>query len=409
VFERKPALDRTEVWVRWHHAMGVPITVASSGAAADRLVAEGSAWRDGDALRPLLSPQLRRHSPLALDEHFRAVRAILWSLERGGKYQVAKIAAAATLSESVTEAALAVLAEAGLITLRGGQVAPAVTPPKRTAPVEWSALVSRPVPTAAPPPPMQPPPPPAAAPKPPLPAPKPPPASAPAPKPPPTPAPRPAPVAPGLMPGWPVAATPEPEPEPVPPAAVAPEPEPEPVPPAATPEPKPKTAAVPARVTTRTLAATIVPTETATVDGDGDEESQLLRRLVFAAEVSAGLVSGPTRVRTPLGVNHVLDTQLRCAVVLCGAGRPMMASEISAYHLTPEQKVFLAAALEDGCKRGGFTSTGGRGRSGRGRLYSLADVTVFDGVSWEALHAAVAAQREARERRKLGSGASATR
>jgi hypothetical protein len=133
----------------------------------------------------------------------------------------------------------------------------------------------------------------------------------------------------------------------------------------------------------------------------------LLRRIAFAAEVSAGMASAPTRVRTPLGVNPLLDTQLRIAVVLCNAGRPMMASELSAYHLTPEQKVWAASALEDGCKRGGFTATPGRGRSGRGRLYSLADVTAFDGVSWESLHAAAAAQREARGRRKLGSGVTA--
>jgi outer membrane biosynthesis protein TonB len=204
------------------------------------------------------------------------------------------------------------------------------------------------------------------------------------------------------------AAAPQPQPAPqLTPAASAPAPVAAPPEPDPEPEPEPKRAAVPSRVTTRTLAAAIVPTATATVAGDGDEESQLLRRLVFAAEVSAGLVSGPTRVRTPLGLNPTLDAQLRVAVVLCGAGRPMMASEISAYWLTPEQKIWLSPALEDGVKRGGFTCTPGRGRSGRGRRYALADVTVFDGVSWESLHAAVAAQRDARERRKLGSGVTA--
>ena len=129
-----------------------------------------------------------------------------------------------------------------------------------------------------------------------------------APEPAPTPEPKPAPAPPGLLPGWPVAATPEPEPEP----------EPVPPPPAATPEPEPEPAAVPARVTTRTLAATLAPAPTA--EETVSDEAMLLRRIAFAAEVSAGMASAPTRVRTPLGVNPLLDTQLRIAVVLCNAG-----------------------------------------------------------------------------------------
>ena len=358
MFQRKPLMDRAEVWVRWNHAMGVPITVASAGAAADQLVAEGLAWRDGDALRPLLSPQLRRHSPLALDEHFRAVRAILWSLERGGKYQVAKIAAAATLSESVTEAALAVLTEAGLITVRGGQVASAVTPPRRTAPVEWSALAARPVPTAAPPPPMQPTPP-AAAPKPPLPAPKPSPA-------------------PTVAVPKPAAADPEPTPQPKP----APKPEP------------------PVRVTSRTMAAAIAkPAPAAALADEDDEDSAtLLRRLVHAAEVSAGIAAAPTRVRTPLN-SPLQDCQVRLCVVLAGSDRPLLRSEISRLSLSREQLPFLIPALLDGCRRGAFNRVGGAGKSGKGARFSLVDPSVF-GVSDESVAAAVEAQRAERERRR---------
>jgi hypothetical protein len=204
----------------------------------------------------------------------------------------------------------------------------------------------------------------------------------------------PAPPAPKAPPGQPT-----PAPVPAPPVADQPEPEPKPDPEPEPEEPKP------ARVTTRTLAAAAVPAAATLAEDDADSQT-LLRRLVFAAEVSAGLVSGPTRVRTPLGTSPLHDAQLRVTVVLAGAGRPLMSSEISRGWLTPEQKQWLESALADGVRRGAFTASGGRGKANRGARYSLADPTVFD-ASWEAVTAAVEAQRKARERRQVGSGAGA--
>ena len=417
---RSAGLRLVEARYRWNCALGISTIVnADFRQAADRLAAEGVAWLNADVLVPLLPKQLRGRTPAEVAAHYRVARLTLLALEKGGRYQAAKIAAGARESQSTTDAALAVLAEAGLIAVNDGAVSAAVTPPKRAKPLDRAALFEYPVPAVTPAPAatLTPQPKTGPTPQPPRytpPAPPPYTPSAPLPKTSPT-SPRPALTLQRSawdQPAWELSesepepkptATPEPEPEPKPPT---PEPGPEPKPPTPEPEPEPKPPPVAARVTTRTLAATLAPRPAA--DENVSDEAALLRRIAHAAEISAGLDSAPTRVRTPLGVNPLLDTQLRIAVVLCGVGRPMMASELSAYHLTPEQKRFLSPALAEGVRKGGFISTGG-GRSGRGRLYSLADVTVFDGVSWEALHAAVEAQREARERRKLGSGASATR
>jgi hypothetical protein len=201
-----------------------------------------------------------------------------------------------------------------------------------------------------------------------------------------------------------------PTPSPVPAAAAAaPQSKPAPTPePALAPAPKPEPKQQPpARITTRTLAATAAPAAAALADEDDADSQTLLRRLVFAAEVSAGITAAPARIRTPLGVSPLLDCQLRLCIAIAGAPHPLMRSELSRGWLTKEQQAWLEPALEDGVRRGGFTATGGRGKANRGARYSLADPTVFDGVTWEAVTAAVEAQRRARERRQVGSGAGA--
>jgi hypothetical protein len=369
------------LWFRWNTAMGVASTIASGyREAADRLVADGLGWVDGDVLVPLLPPRLRRHSPLALEEHYRVVRTTLWALERGATPQIDQIATTAAVQRPHVDLALEVLIDDGLITIKRGRVTPAVVPPRRRDPLDWEWLYALPVPTAV------------------TPAPAPAPAPVPQPKPTPTPVQRPTPT--------PVQ---RPTPAPVPAAAAAPQSKPAPTPePALAPAPKPEPKQQPpARVTTRTLAAAAAPVSAALTADDDADAGALLRRLVHAAEVSAGLVAAPTRVRTPLGVSPMLDCQLRLCVVLAGSPAPMLRSEISRGWLTHEQARWLDAALADGVRRGAFTETGRRGRAGRGSRYSLADPTVIDGVSWGAIHTAVEAQRAARERRKIGSGAGA--
>ena len=218
----------------------------------------------------------------------------------------------------------------------------------------------------------------------------------------PAPQPAPAPVPP------PPAPAPPPPPAPEPQASPAPPPEPEQLPPLAPPTPpapprqppeQPPPAPSPPPAPPAPVPAPVPAPAAGPDDADADAGA-LLRRLVHAAEVSAGLVAAPTRIRTPLGQSPLLDTQLRICTVLAAVGRPMLGSEISRGHLTPGQQRFMRPALEDGVRRGGFVATGGRG--GRGARYSLADPTVFDGVTWESLNAAVAAQRQARERRRAG-------
>lgn len=373
------------LWFRWNTAMGVASTIASGyREAADRLVADGLGWVDGDVLVPLLPPRLRRHSPLALEEHYRVVRTTLWALERGATPQIDQIATTAAVQRPHVDLALEVLIDDGFIAVKRGRVTPAAAPPRRREPLDREWLVSSPVPTAA----------------------KPAPAPAPVqePKPTPTPVQRPAPA--------PVPAAAAPQPKPAPTPTPKPEPTNQPTPPPKPEQPEPKTEPEPkqqppARVTTRTLAAAAAPVSAALTADDDADAGALLRRLVHAAEVSAGLVAAPTRVRTPLGVSPMLDCQLRLCVVLAGSPAPMLRSEISRGWLTHEQARWLDAALADGVRRGAFTETGRRGRAGRGSRYSLADPTVIDGVSWGAIHTAVEAQRAARERRKIGSGAGA--
>ena len=102
-----------------------------------------------------------------------------------------------------------------------------------------------------------------------------------------------------------------------------------------------------------------------------------------------------------------MDTQLRLCVVLAGAGRPLLRSEITRLYLSSDQVPWAVPALASGVRRGAFSMTGGRGKSGKGGRFALVDPTVFD-ASWESVNAAVEAQRAQRaerERRKLGSPA----
>jgi hypothetical protein len=194
--------------------------------------------------------------------------------------------------------------------------------------------------------------------------------------------------------------TPKPAPTPKP-AAAATEPKPAP---AATPQPKPAPKPEPpARVTSRTMvAASAKPAAAAIADEDDEDSQTLLRRLVHAAEVSAGIAAAPTRVRTPL-VSPLLDTQLRLCVVLAGSDRPMLRSEISRLCLSREQQPFLVPALLDGIRRGAFARTGGAGKSGKGARFSLLDPSVL-GVSLQSVSAAVESQRADRERRRSRIG-----
>ena len=350
-----------ETWFAWHIAMGVATGTATENAAfreeADRLVAEGRAWLDGQVLRPLLPPRLRGHSPLALDEHYRVARATLWLLERGDAPAIDRIAAVAAVRQHYVDSALEILVEAGLVAMKRGSVRAAVTPPRRREPLDWEWLRG-----------LQPPP-----------------ASAPAPKPEPKPQPNPA-----LASQPKPASAPAPQPEPRPEQKSAPEPQPKL-------EPKPPP---PVRVTSRTMAAAIAkPAPAAALADEDDEDSAtLLRRLVHAAEVSAGIAAAPTRVRTPLN-SPLQDCQVRLCVVLAGSDRPLLRSEISRLCLSREQLPFLIPALLDGCRRGAFNRVGGAGKSGKGARFSLVDPSVF-GVSDESVAAAVEAQRAERERRR---------
>ena len=139
-------------------------------------------------------------------------------------------------------------------------------------------------------------------------------------------------------------------------------------------------------------------------DEDDEDSQTLLRRLVHAAEVSAGISAASTRVRTPLGVSPLLDCQRRLCVVLAGAGRPLLRSEITRLYLSSDQVPWAVPGLASGVRRAAFSMTGARGRSGKGARFALVDPTVFD-ISWEEVTAAVEAQRVARECRKLGSPA----
>lgn len=175
-----------------------------------------------------------------------------------------------------------------------------------------------------------------------------------------------------------------PAPPPVPPSAPIPAARPTP-----TPVAKPAPAAPP-----RPAAVTKPVSPPAT-----DPEPELLalqRRATYAMEVSAGLVAAPHRVRTPLGVSPLLDTQLRLCVVFAAAGRPLTVHDLTQRWLSKGQIEFLKPALADGVSRGGFTVAGAVGRYGS--RYTLADPGQFD-ATWESVNAAAAEARHRRDAR----------
>lgn len=177
-----------------------------------------------------------------------------------------------------------------------------------------------------------------------------------------------------------------PAPPPVPPSAPIPAARPTPTPVA---KPAPPAPPRPAAVT-----KPVSPPAT-------DPEPELLalqRRATFAAEVSAGLVAAPQRVRTPLGLSPLLDTQLRLCVVFAAAARPLTVHDLTQSWLSKSQIEFLKPALADGVRRGGFTVAGAVGRYGS--RYTLADPTAFD-ATWESVNSHAAGLRARRDARRV--------
>ena len=423
----------TEIWFAWTGAMGIAANLAGAPAEyreeADRLVASGRAWFEGETLRPLLPTDLRGLDPNELATFYRIVRATLWRLERGDVHlRIDQISAAAVVREHVAEPVLRVLAIDGLIIVKRRRVTAAVTPPSRAEPLDWEWLRSRPVPAERPtrrpesptkqaPPPVQKPAPAAAAAPTPAPALRPKPAVAAAPEPAPEPKPRPhaddlirtksgvtratypllgeAPqVKPNSKP-IPTATAPKPAKAPTGElpdkravAETAPEPEPElsspPIEPDSKPKPKPKR-----RAPDPLPMAEEAPVLTA----------EYLARITAATEASARLLAAATRQPVKLPAPNLRPTLIRICEWLHAAHEPLTAGALGTDALNREsQRPYRDLALVEGVSLGILSANGAK-TFGRNVRYVVKDVSPL-GLSWAALDESAAKIRSDRERRQ---------
>lgn len=128
----------------------------------------------------------------------------------------------------------------------------------------------------------------------------------------------------------------------------------------------------------------------------GSVVEELLQRLVVATEATTTLaVAGAGRVRTPLGISPLLDTQRRIAEVIVAYG-PMNRRELAINHLTRQGRKYRNLAIAEGVRMGAFAVMG----IGRWRRVELIDPAPL-GVSWDELKKAAEAILRRRAEREL--------